>query len=654
MTTSASALCHRLEELAGLSDQLLAALDAGAEARVRDQLDCWRQRLAQLGDASLGVDGTPPPPEVLARMQEYTARVSVTNDRVRAWLSRPAEASAEELLHTPAGVARLADALLPTAWDRERDLLVLVGAGGGLLARELLARGQEQVLVFLPEGAPDDDLPRKVVSCRTLAELRVSVEQLPVVPRRGITHRLAGASAELQAEVGAILKSAIEAVLTNRNTIERHGAVWVRQGLDNLPAIASWPSITALANGSFAGTPCVIVAAGPSLDKNLHLLPALKGKALIIALNRSLGALHRAGVVPDLVMIVDPADLRYHFEGVPVAPIGALVLGATVHPSLYELPARRILTYAGNSRLEHWIYSGLGESAELDSAGSVATSAFTLALTWGCDPITLVGQDLAFQGTQVYAAMAPDGSARVQVSADGQSFVTDNYSAELARLPTYGGPQSPAQRLLELPGYHGGTVQTSFSLRLFHRWFETTAQAVAQRPTPPRLLNCTEGGAYIEGMEHLPLAEAIARHMQAPLDVEGRLEGAVAGMDRAARRARMRAQVEEMHDAVATCVHLARRCARLAEKTLRRPELLPKLDAAEKELVAALQPVLFISLLEQEELRAAREAGQAARTLKASLAASRRFFALVERAGAVVRPGLAKSLAALAPTKGGA
>ena len=55
----------------------------------------------------------------------------------------------------------------------------------------------------------------------------------------------------------------------------------------------------------------------------------------------------------------------------------------------------------------------------IPGGGSVATSAFSLALRWRCDPIIFLGLDLSFPGGQYYVATSSDGAARAEVDAKG-------------------------------------------------------------------------------------------------------------------------------------------------------------------------------------------------------------------------------------------
>ena len=51
--------------------------------------------------------------------------------------------------------------------------------------------------------------------------------------------------------------------------------------------------------------PAIVVAAGPSLNKNIDELKRAKGKAFIIAVDTAIKPLLKKGIIPDMFAIVD-------------------------------------------------------------------------------------------------------------------------------------------------------------------------------------------------------------------------------------------------------------------------------------------------------------------------------------------------------------
>ena len=64
-------------------------------------------------------------------------------------------------------------------------------------------------------------------------------------------------------------------------TLLRFNQLWQRNFQANLSAIQRNPGVIALKN-KFRDLPCVVVGAGPSLDKNIRFLHRAQNKAIII------------------------------------------------------------------------------------------------------------------------------------------------------------------------------------------------------------------------------------------------------------------------------------------------------------------------------------------------------------------------------------
>jgi len=530
------------------------------------------------------------------------------------------------------------EALLPDDWNRSIDLLVLVGEADPAQLAELVARGQARIVLYT-HGDPPQGIdavrpaPQGTVEVRSPVELLTAVQELPgAPPERLIVHRTAGTQLPdgLLDDVALTLRDAVQSRRINRNTAERFGKLWARQGLANLEHVARHPSVDAL-RGAFAGQPAVIVSPGPSLATNGHLLREVGGRAVVMTCSHALAVVEDLGVVPDLVVASDPQDLSRHFEGYDLTRPSALVLDATVRPAHFGLDARRVFTFASNVSVQRWFYEHLGEDACLVTGGSVACTQLSLALAMGCDPIVFVGQDLSFPGHRYYVGSSIDGRSELELDPSGRTFVlhrpasTDPRDARtVATRP---------EDVLEVEGWDGGRVPTSTSFFTFLRWFEAAAKSVA---TGTRLYNCTEGGARIGGMQQRRLADVVAEWPERSLDVEARI-AAAHGRPEPARAERVARRVEEMLAALDRCVEIARRCDRLAAAAVGDRGLLERLDAAEKDLARSLVPVQFISMIAQDKIHGAQERAVAATTLEENLRAARDLFGVVLEAGATLR-----------------
>jgi hypothetical protein len=133
---------------------------------------------------------------------------------------------------------------------------------------------------------------------------------------------------------------------------------------------------------------------------------------------------------------------------------------------------------------------------------------------------------------------------------------------------------------------------------MFHRWF---VDRVAAHPAVT-VFNCTEGGAYIPGMIHRPLADVIAE-LPGGLDARRILDDVMRSTDPGARTTQL---VEHF----AAFVRGLRRCRRLAARARvlayeRGAE--DRLAALEAQLADAVRPLGFASLLAQREIEKAHD-----------------------------------------------
>ena len=374
-----------------------------------------------------------------------------------------------------------------------------------------------------------------------------------------------------------------ERALSMAMTVYSFAETWASNGCANLTALARWPSVARLV-GKFDGVPAVILSPGPSLSKNVELVKPLKGKVLIVAFTRTLSALDKVGLVPDLTVQLDPLDLTYHLDNYDVSKLEGLVVGATCNPKLYQMPFRRVFPYSGNQVIESWIYDALdGPDMFLDTSCSVATTTISLCKLLGCSPIVLVGQDMSFPDGKYYDDGTEDGGARLepmpqltpeqqaeedsilrtlqvlaqfgdQVAANATQQIWNqrNVRAEGAQVvgmsrhaaateATGKAVLSRIGHVVKVPGYYGGKVGTTPSFSWVREWMGKRAAEF-----PGRFINATEGGCFIDGMIHAPLKTVIEggivmrgteihAHLSplplADIDVPGRLQAACDSVD---------------------------------------------------------------------------------------------------------------------------
>lgn len=605
--TLGDALCAAAER-----DDLIAAISAMVQLRQT------RSAFARV-EAPLAIAGELAEVEAMADIADLLVNARGIEAMMTRWLERPLPGDVQ-LLASPLGIAVLADALLPVAWDFDTDLVVLVGASLTPVAELLADLGQRRIVLVDGESA-------RAICVQSVEELAPAVRTLvPGPPGQFVVRAIAGTAPGFVGKVSEQVKDAIFDLRIHRNTVRAFSRTWLEHGLANLPALARHPSIADIGD-AFAGVPMVIVAPGPSLANNVDQLHALKGRAIIAAFSHSLKPVLAAGVVPDLVITVDPQDVRYHFAGCDVSET-CIVNAATVHPSLFELPAPRFLTLSANSAIDDWLFDAVGHEALVPGGGSVATSAFSLALRWKCEPIIFLGLDLSFPDGAYYVSTSSDGSARATVDASGVMRVK-GWSAGFAAMKAGGGPETAAERVVELPGWDGGTVPSSFMFALFHRWFVDRMKVVSETT----VFNCTEGGAYIEGMRHVPLSAVPLP--DACVDVVAVLQRARDSIE-PERSSRMVSHFETF----AADLGRARKLGAVARREIAHQRTGASLARIEHALTHTLEPLAFASLLAQREVERANDIACRAGTEREYLTASSALMSILEAVIAQLEPAL--------------
>ncbi|HEX3760797.1 MAG TPA: 6-hydroxymethylpterin diphosphokinase MptE-like protein [Kofleriaceae bacterium] len=628
-----------LAEIGELGGALCGAIEGSDVVRAIAAMMQLRRARAALArvEAPVRLHGDASELAAMAEVSALTIGARTAEAAMQHWLDRQLPGDAR-LLGTPLGVAVLADALLPAVWDFEADVVVLIGAGLEPVVEVLSSLGQRRI-VILDGAAPP---PGGVVAVASPEEAAIAVRTMtPVPPTRMAVRAALGTDRARVEDTVEKLRSVLGDLRVHRNTVRVFSRTWVEQGLSNLPAIARWPSVAAVGD-RFAGVPMIIVAPGPSLARNVGQLAAARGRAIITAFSHSLKPVLAAGVEPDLVITVDPQDVRYHFAGCDLSRT-CLVNAATVHPTLFDLPAQRFLTLSANSAIDDWIFDAIGDQATVPGGGSVATSALSLALAWGCDPIVFLGLDLSFPGGAYYVSTSSDGQARAEVDERGVMRVV-GWSDEFRAMKAAGGPAAPIERTLELPGWSGGMVPSSFMFSMFHRWF------VERLANPDGLggvtvFNCTEGGAYIPGMDHQRFADVLPR-LARDIDVTGELDAAAMTLD-GGRGDRL---IDHLTGYLRG-LRRGRRLARVARRLIERGNTGPRLTAVERGLAQALAPLSFVSLLAQRELDRAHDVAVRDGTVADYLAASVRLFDTVIDVIDQIEPALRVALLRLGPRR---
>lgn len=259
--------------------------------------------------------------------------------------------------------------------------------------------------------------------------------------------------------------------------------------LDNLRCIPDESTMIELIeqfyNSSVGNYPAIILAAGPSLDKNIHKLKDVKGRALIIAVDAAVNTAIANNIRPDMIVSDDPHIKVVAAEDSPQSVIRRelpLVIRLQGSASIRDAcRGRKFYT----SVVDYYIggvLEGFGKIMPVvQSGGSVANTAYSVARMLGCSAIILMGQDLGFPDNKQHAKDAFEGEEDASEE-DSSNFYVDSID--------------------------GGKVLTSEQMDIYRAWFESMIR------TDPdyEVIDATEGGALIHGSIIMTIDEAIDKY----------------------------------------------------------------------------------------------------------------------------------------------
>lgn len=218
-----------------------------------------------------------------------------------------------------------------------------------------------------------------------------------------------------------------------------------------------------------------LIAAGPSLDKNILELKRKPSNSIFIAVGTVCKKLLKLGIRPDFIIITDALESTYaQIEGLEEEDIPLLVL-STVYYKIVD-------TYKGKKYLI--CQKGFKEAEDLarekewmtfQTGGSVSTTAIDIAIQFCCKRMIVVGLDLAYTD---YASHATE---------------TINWTISDER----------GKRITE--GMDGKQVYTIKNLDIYRKWIE---RRIAEEKEI-EFIDATEGGAKIAGMKIMALKDVM-------------------------------------------------------------------------------------------------------------------------------------------------
>lgn len=303
---------------------------------------------------------------------------------------------------------------------------------------------------------------------------------------------------------------------------------WTLKGIINTYQTLRAYDLEYLRN-KFTNKPAVIISAGPSLDKNIHQLKEFQDKAVIFSVGTSTKTAVKHGIKPDFLTIVEYNDCASQVEGLDLSDIN-LILHPSANKKFHKLKAKKRFTYyPNNDFFSKWLAQKMGiDITDYENKGTVSLCALFSAIIMGCSPIILIGQDLAYVDGKCYSKDSaykdlvcvkdPKTGMYKVGPVDEENYIKSlGIDKSIAQKYTEERFKELTESIYMVKGQNGEMLPTDPGYATFIKYFEDLAE---QKGNDIKFINSTEGGAYLKGFEHIPLADALNQNTIEVFDVE--------------------------------------------------------------------------------------------------------------------------------------
>lgn len=307
---------------------------------------------------------------------------------------------------------------------------------------------------------------------------------------------------------GRTLTIGLRAARTHVVTTLANAQTSFRNGLMNLDHYLRSAGIADLRDAC-VGKPAIVVAAGPSLHKNLDLLadPSVRERFVIVAVQTVLKPMLARGIKPHFVAALDYHEVSGRFyEGLTAKDVEGvrLVVEPKANPVIADAFPGEVLCVR-DELLDTLLGPELHrERGELALGATVAHLCYTFARYLGCDPVIFIGQDLGFSDGQYYssgAAIHNVWGCELSPHRTLEMFEWERVARMRANLH-------------KREDIHGQPIYSDEQMCSYLAQFEGMFAEDTRRGL--KIIDASEGGVRKRHTEVMPLREALTRFDSGP------------------------------------------------------------------------------------------------------------------------------------------
>ena len=275
----------------------------------------------------------------------------------------------------------------------------------------------------------------------------------------------------------------------------------------------------------FSNVPAVIVSAGPSLAKNIDALKSVQDRAVIFCVGAAYKTLYENGITPDFCVLIERIDTSHHYTFPNNKDVNIIIEPFTNYKVFMTKFKRYLTSVSYETSSNHWFEQLKNKTPDnFEAKGTVSYQALYSAKYMGCNPLILLGQDLAYVDGKCYAkgsqyedlvCIKDEQTGKYKVWPRDYEKFKNGYCAPIIALG-YTDEQcyeivkknmdKITNGLAFVDSQDGGKLPTQSGYALFIEYFKDFAN---KNNGENILINSSTGGANIPGFKNIPLSDAM-------------------------------------------------------------------------------------------------------------------------------------------------
>lgn len=310
----------------------------------------------------------------------------------------------------------------------------------------------------------------------------------------------------------------------NLNFMANSSIKFFSELIENLDKKIQLPEFAILQN-KLADKPAIIVSGGPSLSKNIDIIKKYRDKVCIFAVGTAYKALKRNGIYPDFVNIIEMNDCSEQVLGEDIENIN-FISEAYTNRRFYDLKFKNhFITFSSENPANLWFEQLISRKKKIkyETKGTVAYNALFCAKIAGCNPIILIGQDLAYTNGKLYADNSPYCEFKCKYDENIKKYSVyindfEKLKNDLFKYKDISDDKKNSyinyklnelnRRIITVKGQDGKDLPSDFGFGIFIEYFQDFAYRYGKDKTL-KLYNASNGGAEIKGFKNVLLEDIL-------------------------------------------------------------------------------------------------------------------------------------------------